>query len=87
MTNLSKQHLGRAVMVNWIDSSALPGWHPVDGAAVLRCVTVGILVFVAKDRVVIAGGLTEHGQAENQFTIPRCVIRRVKLLSGDVEIV
>lgn len=80
MISLSKNHLGMTVLVDWLDSSAIRGWNEVQEGGLLRCRSVGFLVFTASDRIILSGGATEFGQYDNQFIIPRAVITGVRIL-------
>jgi len=76
--------LGKCVLVRWLDSAALPGWHDVDQEGPMRIVTTGILVRYSEDCVVVVLGISTSGRCHEQNVIPRLCVTHLEQISNQV---
>lgn len=68
-------YLGHAVLVEWQDSTAMSGWHPIDTTAPATIRSVGIMTVVNPGHITLAGGISISGRVHDQLIIPRgCII-------------
>lgn len=70
------------VEVVWDDASELlAGWtDEIEKTEPQLALSVGFLIIDAKDHIVIAQDLDEHGQHNGRSQIPRGMVKRIKVL-------
>ena len=82
MEHHDKQTPLKLVLVEWLDSHYVAGWHfdaPITEPKV--CHSVGWLIYEGPKAITIAGHLADNGeQRSGEMTIPAGVIVKVKKL-------
>ncbi len=69
------------VFVEWVDSCYDHEWKRLkDVSDVAFCKSVGLLVKENKDEIVIAQSLSENGNASETIAIPKCSIKKKKII-------
>lgn len=69
------------VLVEWVDSSAISGWHEFsrhDRTA--KCISVGLLRDEDDDQVVLVSSRSDFGNISDSNAIPKCSIKRMRKL-------
>lgn len=74
-----------AYQIDWVDSSAPPGWYEIDDTDCDPLVihSVGYLMAKTDKGVVITTSVSSYsGKAMDPLTIPRCAILKMKRIKG-----
>jgi hypothetical protein len=72
----------KIVHIQWVDSTSWEKWHSLPIQDTKHCVidSVGYLIDEKKDRVVIAGSLSDCGNADMVMAIPKGAIFKMKTI-------
>ena len=72
----------RMVLVEWVDSSSVTGWHTPSPSYNIQanCISVGVLLYDNEDRISIAQSKSDSGNWAEVISIPKCSIKRVRTL-------
>ena len=72
----------RLVLVEWLDSHYVPGWHFDDPLTAPKvCRSVGWLVYEGESAITIAANVADEGeQRSGEWTIPRVAIVRIETI-------
>ncbi len=73
----------KIVRVEWVDSAFAQGWMDIEQAknhTISHCTSVGILVHQDDEKITIMQSLSDKQDAGDGITIPKCSIKRMRML-------
>ena len=72
----------KLVMIEWIDSCTITGWHRLNTGmdCVSNCIAIGLMCHEDNKQIVITYAKSDSGHIAETLTIPKSCIKRIRYL-------